>query len=350
MAVDLSSTLVVGISSTALFDLREAASVFEQQGIVAYRKYMLEREDTPLEPGTAMPLVKALLSLNAHRREDEPPLVEVVVMSRVSPGIGMRVLKTVRNLQLPITRYAFSGGEPLSAYMKGFFIDLFLSSSESDVQEVIDSGTAAAALIYPPPEHYEAPEDQVRIAFDADAVLFHDSSEAVYKAQGLKVFHGTEDAAREAPMREGPHAKFLKKLSQIQARLPGRIEYSAIRLSIVTARNAPAEWRVITTLRHWGVYIDAAYFLGGLDKGAILQALRPHIFFDDQDVHVKPASTLVPAGRVPYRTGSPLHVGKRESDADAPSSTVPLTWSPADIAAMEAEAGKAGEFGGDGAE
>jgi 5'-nucleotidase len=338
MPLDLSPTLVVGISSTSLFDLREAEKVWKEEGIDAYRQYMRNLEDTPLEPGTAMPLVKALLSLNKHKKDGEPALVEVVVMSRVSPGIAMRVLKTVRQMGLSISRYAFTGGEPLVDYMRAFSIDLFLSHSESDVQGVIDSGTAAAALLYPPPANYQPPEDQVRIAFDADAVLFSDESEVLYKAEGLEAFHGSEDASREAPMKEGPYAGFLKKLASIQTRLPGRVEYSAIRLAIVTARNAPAEWRVITTLRHWGVYIDAAFFLGGLDKTAVLQALRPHIFFDDQELHVAPASELVPSGRVPYRTTSPLHSGKAIKISTAPSTTVPLSWSPADLAAMKAEA------------
>ena len=52
MALDLSDTLVVGITATALFDLAEADAVFRRTfeenpdtAIEEYRRYMLERED-----------------------------------------------------------------------------------------------------------------------------------------------------------------------------------------------------------------------------------------------------------------------------------------------------------------
>jgi len=83
-----------------------------------------------------------------------------------------------------------------------------------------------------------------------------------------------------------------------------------VRIAIVTARSSPAEMRVIKTLRHWGVYVDEAFFLGGVDKSQILSAFKPHIFFDDQDIHLQAASGRVPSGKVPYPTDSLL----REQD------------------------------------
>ncbi|WP_336151805.1 5'-nucleotidase, partial [Acinetobacter ursingii] len=75
---------------------------------------------------------------------------------------------------------------------------------------------------------------------------------------------------------------------------------------IITARNAPAHMRVIKTLRKWGVYVDEAYFLGGLTKDKVLKAFGAHIFFDDQDIHLKESSKYVPSGLVPYASDSPL--------------------------------------------
>jgi 5'-nucleotidase len=101
----------------------------------------------------------------------------------------------------------------------------------------------------------------------------------------------------------------LKKLSRLQDRLPIRVEYSPVRIALVTARTSPAELRVIKTLRSWGVYVDEAFFLGGVEKSRVLKAFRPHIFFDDQDVHLAEAAKYVPSGRVPYRSDSKLHAG-----------------------------------------
>lgn len=319
MALDLSDTLVVGISATALFDLNEADSVFrakykedKETAVEEYRKYMLDKEDDNLDDGTGMPLVKALLKLNQYQKSgDNNPLVEVVVMSRNSPETGIRVFNNIRERDLPISRHAFTGGESVVDYLEAFDIDLFLTTNLKDAQRVIDGITCAAAYLKDPPKNiHKIPEGQVRIAFDGDAVIFDDQSEIVYKAEGLERFHANEDENQDVPMQEGPYASLLKKLARLQERLPFSVEFSPVRIAIVTARNAPAEMRVIKTLRHWRVYVDEVFFLGGMDKSKILKAFKPHIFFDDQDLHIEAASKFVPSGKVPYSSDSPLHKSK----------------------------------------
>lgn len=314
MATDFSDTLVIGVSSTALFDLAEADAEFRRYNktdpntaVQKYRKYMLEHENEVLELGTGMPLATALLNLNKHNRGAKSPLVEVVVMSRNSPETGVRVLNNIRRLELPITRYAFTGGESVVDYLDAYDVDLFLTTNVKDAQRVIDGGGCAAAIVKPPPsEIIKIPEGQVRIAFDGDAVLFDESSEIVFKVKGLKEFHRLEDKHQDVPMEDGPYAVLLRKLARLQERLPFSVEISPVRIAIVTARDAPAEMRVINTLRLWGVYVDELFFLGGMDKSKVLQAFRPHIFFDDQDLHLEDISRAYPAGKVPTKSGSPL--------------------------------------------
>lgn len=314
MSFDLSDTLVVGISATALFDLADADAVFKakhaknpQNALEEYRAYMLERENEPLRDGTGMALVRALLGLNRHA-SDGKPLVEVVVMSRNSPETGVRVFNNIRSRGLPIARHAFTGGESVVDYLDAFAVDLFLTTNVDDAQRVIDAKACAAAVLKPPPLSGEAPpEDQVRIAFDGDAVLFDDASELVYKTEGLDRFHTVEDEKRNEPMNDGPYAILLRKLARLQERLPFGADVSPVRIAIVTARSAPAEMRVINTLRHWGVYVNEIFFLGGVPKSKIVKAFRAHLFFDDQDLHLDPAAKHVPSGRVPYRSDSPLY-------------------------------------------
>jgi len=315
MSTDLSDSLVIGITSTALFDLSEADKVFRKKydedkdtAIAEYRDYMLAREQDPLEDGTGMLLVEALLKLNQYTSKGEAPLVDVIVMSRNSPETGVRVLNNIRKREINITRHAFTGGESVVDYLDAYDVDLFLTTSIKDAQKVIDGQTCAAAIVKKPPsDKAKIPEGQVRIAFDGDAVLFDEKSELVYKAEGLGAFEAKEDAHQDVPMGEGPYAVLLKKLSRLQDRLPFSVEFSPVRIAIVTARSAPAEMRVINTLRHWGVYVDEVFFLGGLDKSKILKAFKPHIFFDDQDLHLEVASRFVPAGKVPYKSDSPLN-------------------------------------------
>ncbi len=304
MPVDLSEILVVGVSTRALFNLEKENKVFEEEGIEAFRKYQLDNENELLEAGTAFYLVRSLLELNkiANKR-----IVEVVVMSRNSPETGMRVLNTIEKYNLDITRVAMTGGESLSPYINAYGIDLFLSKDQKDVQTVIDSKECAAALIYEPPKLFSSLDARVKIAFDADAVLFSDDSEYRYKTEGMDSFHKYEKEHENDALDEGPFAKLLVKLSKIQEHLPMRIEYSPLRLAIVTARNAPSHKRVIKTLRKWGVYVDEVYFLGGLAKDKILKAMGAHIFFDDQDTHLIDSSKVVPSAKVPYLTSSKLN-------------------------------------------
>ena len=315
MSLNLKDTLVIGISATALFDLSESDGLFQDEfakdpnhAIEKYREYMLHNEEEPLLEGIGFPLVKALLNLNRFQKADEPPLVEVVIMSRNSPETGIRVLNAIRKLELKITRSAFTAGESSADYLEAFDVDLFLTTNEKDAQKVIDSRVCACAVLSTPPAYKcDIPDDQVRIAFDGDAVLFDETSELVYKEKGIQAFHENENNAQNIPMNEGPFASFLKKLSKLQERLPMRVEYSPVRIALVTARNSPSDIRVIKTLRHWGVYVDEAFFLGGVEKSNILKAFKAHIFFDDQDVHLQSSSLVVPSGKVLYPSSSALH-------------------------------------------
>lgn len=315
MALNLKDTLVIGISATALFDLSEADKLFKDEfennrdnAIERYREYMLKNENIPLTEGIGFSFIKVLLDLNRFQEKSDTPLVEVVVMSKNSPETGVQVLNTIRKMDLNITRSAFTAGKSSAEYIKAFSVDLFLTTDESDAQKVIDSGACASAVLSIPPEYKcDTNDGQVRIAFDGDAVLFDESSEIVYKEEGIAAFHKNEVDAQNIPMVEGPFASFLKKLASLQERLPMRTEYSPVRIALVTARNAPSDIRVIKTLRHWGVYIDEAFFLGGVEKSKILESFGAHIFFDDQDVHLKTSALVVPSGKVLYPSHSKLN-------------------------------------------
>lgn len=313
MAYDLSDKLVVAISSRALFDLEHENQIFEQEGIDAYTRYQIEHENTVLPKGTAFPLIEALLSLN---EKFEEPIVEVIILSSNSPETGLRVFNSIAEYGLTIVRAAFTGGEAKHPYLDAFNIDLFLSRNEKEVQDAIDQGVAAA-LVYDAPREYHPNQKEIRIAFDADAVVFSDESELIYKQKGLEAFYENENANAENAMNEGPFAKLLKTLSKIKEK-----EDTLLKIAIVTARNSPAHKRVILTLREWGCKVDEMFFLGGVAKDKVLKAFNAHIFFDDQDYHVGPASQLIPSGRVPYKSDSMLNqLQQHQADEHEHSST-----------------------------
>jgi len=291
MPETLEDKLVVGLSSRALFDLDEANVVFEKHGLSAFREYQREHEREILEPGTAFPLVKGLLAVNERAGE---PLVDVIVLSRNDADSAMRVLRSIEAHELPITRGIFRGGRDPWPLLPALSCDVFLSAEPSQVIKARENGVAAA-LIMPGARHTGEDVGEVRIAFDGDAVLFDPASQKVYDEHGLDAFHEHEAAHQDEPMSPGPFRPFLEGLARIQAHFGPT---APVRTALVTARAAPAHYRVVNTLRSWGINIDETYFLGGVDKTKVLKAFGAHIFFDDQLVHAERASAQVPAAQV----------------------------------------------------
>ncbi|SNT70816.1 5'-nucleotidase [Psychrobacter sp. LV10R520-6] len=335
MAVDFSNTLIVAISATALFDLSESENyllkLLQQrptEAIKEFRDYMAERENDPLSIGAGYPLIKALLNLNKQSNQStaldpdiETPLVEVVIVSKSSPDTGIQVLNAIREHKLNISRSAFISGSSVAPYIDDFNIDLFLTTNRDDAQQVADADICACAILDATPVNtYELDTEQLCIAFDGDAVLFDDSGELLYKQKGLRAFHEREAQMRDMPIKKGPYAELLIKLSNLQARLPAGLHHCPIKIALVTARNAPADLRAIKTLREWGVNVDMAFFLGGLEKTAVLKTFAPHIFFDDSIKHIDAARSFVPTALVPYHSASLLHADSSlATDKDASS-------------------------------
>ena len=289
--------LVVAVSSRALFDLDESHAIFEKDGEEAYCRYQVEHEDIPLKAGVAYNLVKKLLRLN----DPDPvnPRVEVILLSRNSVDTGLRIFNSIQHHQINIGRAAFTRGESTHPYISAFGAHLFLSSEPVDVRKALEAGFAAATILSSAISSTNTNNfEQLRIAFDGDAVLFSDESERIFKRDGLDAFQNNEAKEAKHLLPGGPFKNFLAMLHQIQLDYPA--ETSPIRTALVTARGAPAHERVIRTLRAWNIRIDEALFLGGKDKGDFLKAFGADIFFDDQKKHCESARQHVATGHVPH--------------------------------------------------
>jgi len=286
--------LVIAISSRALFDLDEEHQVYESEGLAAYSQYQIDHEDTPLAKGQAFPLASKLLALNDQLAE--PLGVEIVLLSRNSADTGLRIFNSIEHYGLPITRAAFCGGEPPWRYIQAFGCHLFLSSESSDVRKALDNNVAAATLVSRP---LDGPvREDIRFAFDGDAVIFSDEAEQIFKAEGLQAFTESEVAQRNQPLSGGPFKNFLSALHALQRAFPE--SQSPIRTALVTARSAPAHERVIRTLRAWDIRLDESIFLGGLPKVEFLRAYDADVFFDDQQSHCNLAADHIATGHVPH--------------------------------------------------
>ncbi|PJK10923.1 5'-nucleotidase [Lysobacteraceae bacterium NML120232] len=291
-----SRPLIVAITARALFDMEDSHRLFEREGVEAFSAYQREHEDEPLAPGIAFPLVKKLLALNPDPQADNPQ-IEVILLSRNSADTGLRIFNSFQHHGLTIRRATFTSGAPVWPYIKPFGAQLFLSANPESVRRALEAGIGAATIL--PARAAESRQDQLRIAFDGDAVIFGDESERVSREQGVEAFGRHERERAHEPLSGGPFRGFLQALHDLQQAYPAD-ENAPIRTALVTARSAPAHERVIRTLRQWGVRLDEALFLGGRDKGAFLEAFGADIFFDDSRHNIDSARRHVAAGHVPH--------------------------------------------------
>lgn len=297
--------LIIGISSRALFNLSESHQIFQEQGVEAYRSYQIEHEKELLQPGVGFRLVNKILHINdriKNQELSEPPLIEVVLISRNSADTGLRVFHSIEYYGLAITCATFSGGSSAHPYARAFGVHLFLSAEADDVIGALEYGVPAAVLL--PPSEAQATatvgagdDDEVHIAFDGDAVLFADDAERIFRERGVEAFLADEKEHAQDPMRAGPFLPFLRALQQLQESFPSG--ECPTRTALVTARSAPAHERAIRTLREWGIRVDEAFFVGGADKGKFLSAFGADIFFDDKIENCTEASSHTPSGHVP---------------------------------------------------
>lgn len=293
MAANLEDKLVVALSSRALFDFEEENAVFEPADPAAYQRLQWQRMEQPAAPGVAFPLARKLLAFNDATEQR----VEVVILSRNDPVSGMRVFKSVEHHGLAITRGVFTRGRSPFGYLTPLKADLFLSANAEDVRFAIEAGFPAARVYARSRNAPQSHPDEVRIAFDGDAVLFSDQAERVYQELGLSAFEEHERRLAREPLPAGPLQPFLRALHSLQRRQAGG-NGMRLRTALVTARSAPAHDRAIRTLMSWDIEVDEAMFLGGLPKGAFLQIFEPDFFFDDQMAHVDSAASAGPSGHV----------------------------------------------------
>jgi 5'-nucleotidase len=303
MAFQIENKLVIGVASSALFDLTGSHQVYLDSGPDEYRNFQERNIDVILGKGVAFPFIRRFLNINKCFPRQMP--VEVVLFSRNSPETGLRVMRSIAHYGLDISRAAFMTGTAPYPYLPAFNTSLFLSANEEDVKSAI-AANYPAGLVLPSKIVDDDDDIELRVAFDFDGVIADDEAESVFKKDGLDQFHAHEALHVDRPHAPGPLADMFQKLAlmqrmeeRAQRRDPGYRK--VLRIAIITARSAPSHERVVTTLKSWGVSANETFFLGGMDKARVLSVFKPHIFFDDQLTHLKssPGGTI-PMVHVPF--------------------------------------------------
>ncbi|WP_426176243.1 5'-nucleotidase [Massilia sp. TWR1-2-2] len=312
MAFQIENKLVIGVASSALFDLTGSHQVYQDSGPDEYRNFQERNIDVILGKGVAFPFIRRFLNINKCFPRQMP--VEVVLFSRNSPETGLRVMRSIAHYGLDISRAAFMTGTAPYPYLPAFNTSLFLSANEQDVKSAI-AANYPAGLVLPSKIVDDDDDVELRVAFDFDGVIADDEAESVFKKDGLDQFHAHEALHVDRPHAPGPLADMFQKLAlmqrmeeRAQRRDPGYRK--VLRIAIITARSAPSHERVVTTLKSWGVSANETFFLGGMDKARVLSVFKPHIFFDDQLTHLKSS----PGGTIPM-VHVPFGIANRRPEA-----------------------------------
>jgi 5'-nucleotidase len=285
--------LIVTVTGRALFDLRQADQVYRTSGKQKYFEYMHSLESTTLKPGPAFYLVEAFNKI-VHPVTKEP-LITTTLVSQTHATAAVPILNSIEAYKLNISQMAFTGGAAQIPYIKAFGSDLFLSFNPDDVIGALGQGVASALLLSEWPEP-ESSLNEVRIAFDGDAVLFSDESEQIYSKYGIDKFVEVETKNAHVPLMPGPFKNLLVKLHTLQsvfgdARCP-------IVTALVTARGGRVLKRPIMTLKDWNVMVNVAIGLNGQDKDKVVEAFKPHIFFDDRLSNCQNVSRVSPSAQI----------------------------------------------------
>ena len=301
MPFPIESKCVIAISASALFDMHDAAAIFESQGIEAYRTYQEDNADVVLEKGAAFPFVRRLLKLNETFPEISP--IEIILLSQNSPETGVRVFNSILHYNLNITRAVFSSGRQNFQYLPAFNATIFLSANPEETKRATKAGYTAGTVLAGRIVDDDT-DDELRVAFDFDGVIVDDSAERVYQERGMSEYMSHESSLAGQPLDQGPVYNLLQKLSEFQ-----KLEAEKQRLdptytpklitSIVTARNAPAHQRVLTTLKNMNIQVNELFFMGGIEKARVLEIMKPHLFLDDQMTHLVSLKGI-PAVHIPF--------------------------------------------------
>ena len=110
----------------------------------------------------------------------------------------------------------FTRGRAPFRYLKPLNASLFLSANQEDVRAALAAGLPAARVLPHSAKMASKYPDEIRIAFDGDAVLFSDEAERVFQQEGLRAFLGHEIHNKDLPLADGPFKPLLEALHLLQ--------------------------------------------------------------------------------------------------------------------------------------
>lgn len=267
--------LIVAVDDAALFDLASQ-----------------RKKDKHPAPGVAFAFVQKLLALNGDNFGDGRQ-VECILLSRSDPHTGASRFNSLAYYGLgQMCAGANTNGRSPLPYLNSYKVDLFLTANEMDAREALAKGHGAA-LIYPRRGDMASRQDEeVRLGFDFDGVLGSDESEIITDTKGLAAYIEHEDQRTNVLMPAGPFMPVAQAFNRLKA------TGAPVRISVISARLAPHDQRVLLSTKHWGIEVDEMIRTGTDLKGPHVREHKADFFAEDTPRHVQSAAPHALTGHV----------------------------------------------------
>lgn len=321
------TVLTFGFTAGALFDMKDAEAIFEQNTEEnrekLYRDYFAKMNENGqfFKPGPALGLYISLQNLSHKLPKD-------IIQLRF--GLSTRfdtVHEGATTLFNSIDHYLFTdekdfvpdyisltGGLEQASPHKMQGADIVFTSSDSSAKEYHNNGIASTQIPNISElqnlKMFQNKDNGINFIFDFDGVVVDHSSEMVYQAakkvtglEPLEAFRLNEIKNRQNPMNLGPLGVFLQKASLIvsyyqKMMLANEIKAKDIPFEtrILTARGGSGSFRIIKTLTHYGIQVSRADFACGRPKHIALAMLDEkdiNLFLEDSRIHVDGARNNV---------------------------------------------------------
>ncbi|XP_064159274.1 cytosolic 5'-nucleotidase 1A-like [Anguilla rostrata] len=255
-----------------------------------------------LKQGVAFPFVKALVKANDYFQklypDNEKPF-KIFLMNNTATQ--------EKCLKDSLKEFGLSEISIHEDDISNLTGNILYLTEDPEKAEIAIKNKHAAGIMFPNDPNMEVQskdEEELRVAFDGDGILFSDESEKVTKGVGLEAFFKNEKDKQDIPLEKGPLKCFLEVLCNLREKLSDKSPFKVLTY-LVTARGSGIPgFRALMTLKTWGLELNQGFFLCGSPKGPSLQMIRPHIFFDDQQRHIDAARKLgIISAHVPYGIG-----------------------------------------------
>ncbi len=323
-----SKPLTLGVSTGALFDMRESDWVFRNRGMGYYEDYMHEREDEPFAPGLLFESAILHAQISQACGHD---LVRIALMSRNDGWTGIRAVKSCEHYGIPFQNAVFMAGRSPVPYLHAYGVDQFVSCRADDVEAALNTmgvaayqafgvlpaafdesalektfAMAAMPAAVPAPAYTLAPDFKRRLhlVFDLDRVVFDHGADIHFDPARVEDYIRRERELAALPLEDGPLAHVARTFSTL-ARHFARDNTPYV-VSVLTARAGGATLRAMQSLRSMGIHINGEFHLVG---GSVMQGGRAVPVNPDKSKVLRVMRALYPDDVIEFYDDSTSTIG-----------------------------------------